>query len=210
MVGIFCVSVVVGIPSTVLEALCGFLFGCLGGAAVSTVGKAMGSVLAFVLGRYFLGDVVVVWMRKYPVVHAISLVFAADATSSWQLLFCAQMSYMPLTIKCYMLSMLDVSTMRFVVTNVLCGIPYSAFWSYIGSQAKDVAMLFAGKGKAKTERFVIMGCGIGSGVLGLVAVGFYTKKKLAELQHEVPQLQVRSVGQDDTIDGSSGSCIVIK
>ncbi|RHY76217.1 hypothetical protein DYB34_014313, partial [Aphanomyces astaci] len=219
MVGMFVVSVVVGIPATVLEALCGFLFGWVGGALVSTLGKTTGSVLAFMLGRYFLGDVVVVWMRKYPIVHAISLVFASDATTSWQLLFCAQLSYMPLTIKCYMLSVLHVPTGRFVVTNFVCGIPYSVFWSYVGSQAKDAAKLFSDEGKARNEKLVIMGCGIGSGLLGLVAVGYYTKKKLAELQHATHHQQQHAirnvrVGWDTTTEGSSNnsavSCAALK
>ncbi|CAK4068796.1 unnamed protein product [Aphanomyces euteiches] len=140
----------------------------------------MGSVVAFLIGRHFLADMVEVWMQKYPVVQALALVFASK--SSWQLLFCVQLSYIPLTLKCYMLSMLPVTLFRFLVTNFLCGIPYSVFWGYVGSESKDVAKLFSGEGETSKVKVAIMASSIGFGLLGLAAVGYYTKKKLTEIQ----------------------------
>ncbi|KAH9097769.1 hypothetical protein Ae201684P_001245 [Aphanomyces euteiches] len=176
----FVVATVFGLPSTIFEALAGFFFGWLGSCIISSFGKCMGSVVAFLIGRHFLADMVEVWMQKYPVVQALALVFASK--SSWQLLFCVQLSYIPLTLKCYMLSMLPVTLFRFLVTNFLCGIPYSVFWGYVGSESKDVAKLFSGEGETSKVKVAIMASSIGFGLLGLAAVGYYTKKKLTEIQ----------------------------
>ncbi|KAF0684650.1 Aste57867_23370 [Aphanomyces stellatus] len=180
MLAMFVVAVVFGIPITVFEALSGFFIGWGWSLLLSTAGKCGGSMVTFFVGRFFSGDMINVWMQKYPVMRALGLVFASK--SSWQLLFCVQLSYIPLTLKCYMLSILKVSAFRFFVTNLVSGIPYSVFWGYVGSQCKDVSKIFEGESKTGNTKLYITGGGIAFGLLALATVGYYTKTKLAELQ----------------------------
>merc|ERR1712018_759252 len=57
-IGLFCVWITLGLPSTVFELTSGFLFPIWLAIMLSTTGKNMGNSLSFAIGRYMGSDYV--------------------------------------------------------------------------------------------------------------------------------------------------------
>ncbi|GAB9466107.1 hypothetical protein Gpo141_00003492 [Globisporangium polare] len=169
------------IPSTVLEAITGSLFGVVHGLVVILIGKTGGSLLTFLLGRKLgkamLGDYLT---TKFPTFRALSAVLTSQ--SSWKPLLLFQLSSIPNVVKCYGLAITNVSSFRFAVSSAVGGLPHAVLWANIGDQASDIASIVSGQSELSSSRLAML---VGGAVVTAVAMALlvvYTRKQLAELQ----------------------------
>nr|CCA24642.1 conserved hypothetical protein [Albugo laibachii Nc14] len=129
-------SVPLCLPSSLLEMLAGYIFGKLIGTLISLIGKTLGSILAFTLGRYYGRDSAGRYLEtRYPMFDALSQTLQG---SDWKPLIMFQLSSIPNVVKCYGLAITEVSWTRFAISTFLTGIPHSALWAIAGAQTIDM------------------------------------------------------------------------
>lgn len=181
------------VPSTVLEAIAGSLFGVVHGLLVIIIGKTGGSLFTFFLGRKLgravLGDYLT---AKFPTFRALSAVLTSQ--DSWKPLLLFQLSSIPNVVKCYGLAITNVSSFRFAVSSAVGGLPHAVLWANIGDQASDIASIVSGQSELSSSRLAML---VGGAVVTAVAMALlvvYTKKQLAELQKR----ECRSGSEEET------------
>mmetsp|Transcript_62645 Transcript_62645/g.136033 ORF Transcript_62645/g.136033 Transcript_62645/m.136033 type:complete len:304 (-) Transcript_62645:305-1216(-) len=178
----FTILIVFGLPSTSLEVMSGFLFGFWWSTVVTTIGKNTGCAMAFLIGRSLGRDTVGRYLKKkFPTFDVISHAFDHQGNG---LLCLIQLAYIPISLKNYGLSMLDVRFANFICTALLCGFPYTLFWSYLGSTTQNILELLNGEGEVSSKQLVIAGVGIVSGAVAMVILARYTKKAMAKIREE--------------------------
>ena len=137
-------AVVVGAPCTVLEILPGLLFGWPVGFAVAMVGKFTGSTISVMLAKTLLKDYVLnTIIPKYKVLQIMAAVVQRNGFVAVLLFRGVVMA--PLAVKNYGLGAIGVSTPSLLAAAFITNLPYSLWWSYCGSTAKDVVDILDGK-----------------------------------------------------------------
>lgn len=203
-VGVFCVEIVLGIPSTLFETMAGFIFGFWAAILVTTVGKTLGCTLAFLLGRSIGKDTLGAFLNKrFKIFKAMSKVLN---NSGLKMLFLCQLAYLPIFVKCFGLSIMDVELQPFVLSVFVCGIPYTIFLSYIGSESKDLINMLSGESKEpvviSTEKIVFMSIALASGILAMGFMARFAKKQMRLMDLEDSELETDSETsrEDGSID----------
>uniref|UniRef100_K3W7P0 VTT domain-containing protein n=1 Tax=Globisporangium ultimum (strain ATCC 200006 / CBS 805.95 / DAOM BR144) TaxID=431595 RepID=K3W7P0_GLOUD len=176
---LFWAAIPVCIPSTLLEAIAGSLFGVLYGVVVILIGKTGGSLFAFLLGRRLGKDVIGGYLNhRYPTFRALSQVLNG---ASWKPLVLFQLASIPNIVKCYALAITKVPPLRFAVSSAIGTVPHALLWAYIGDQASDLAAIISGETAANSGKFAMLAAG---GVLTAFAMALlvvYTRRELQEL-----------------------------
>ncbi|KDO21173.1 hypothetical protein SPRG_11032 [Saprolegnia parasitica CBS 223.65] len=131
------ISVLAGVPCTLLETFSGVYFGFGFAILINTAGTVLGSALAFGVARACGERLGAHLMAKYPLVLALHHLFESRETN-YRLLFCIQLAYVPVTLKCYSLSVLGVPFGPFLLSNFVCGLPLGVFWAYVGSVSGNI------------------------------------------------------------------------
>ena len=179
----FIVQICLGIPSTLLEAMSGFIFGFWKAMIVTTIGKTSGCMVAFTIGGILGKDTLGAYMnRKFPTFKAMNKVFA---NADYKLLCMFQLAYIPIFFKCFGLSIMNVKPFKFFITTLICGIPYTAFWSYLGSQSHNLLKVLSGEDEPKggrsrisTEQIVLVAIGVLSGIVAMFLLAKYSREQL--------------------------------
>ena len=181
-IAIFWCGVVLGFPSTIFEALAGFIFGFGPSLVITTVGKNGGSVLVFGLGQVLGKDTIGRYLKQtFPTFQALGSVIEEG---DWKLICLLQAAYLPIFVKCFLLSICNVDFSLFLITSCSCGIPYTFFWSYFGSSSHHILDVLEGKSKrgfSKTK-YAFLSLGLIAGLGAMIVLGRFTKKQLARLK----------------------------
>ncbi|KAJ0401213.1 hypothetical protein ATCC90586_010166 [Pythium insidiosum] len=177
---LFWVAIPLCIPSTLGEAVAGYLFGVSHGVLVIVFGKSGGSLFAFLLGRHLGKEVIGGYLAsRFPTFRALSDVLNSK---SWKPLILFQLSSIPNIVKCYGLSVTDISATRFVISSAVAGFPHSVLWANIGSQANDIAAIMSGQSEMSREKVLLLTCSAVVTVFAMAFLVVYTKRELQELQ----------------------------
>ncbi|GLD91865.1 hypothetical protein PINS_up000398 [Pythium insidiosum] len=188
---LFWIAIPLCFPSTLGEAVAGYLFGVPHGIIVIVFGKSGGSLLAFLLGRHLGKEVIGGYLAtRFPTFRALSDVLNSK---SWKPLILFQLSSIPNLVKCYGLSVTDISAWRFVVSSTVAGFPHSVLWANIGSQANDIAAVLSGQSEMSREKVFLLTCSAVVTVFAMVFLVVYTKRELQELQK-------RECGSDEELE----------
>lgn len=125
------------VPTTVLELAAGSLFGFARGFALALVGKTIGGLLAFALGRlaFTRGGARAKLVEKSVAFRAVCDVVERGG---WRPLMLLQLSGLPGALKCYALALTALSPVRFAVSLVAGGLPQALVWAYLGSNARSL------------------------------------------------------------------------
>lgn len=207
---LFCVAIPVAIPATMLEILAGSVFGLAKGTIVNMVGKTCGSVVAFLIGKHLGKERVGSHLHtKFPMFTALSSVLEG---SNRKPLLLIQLSSIPPVIKCYGLSMTNISVARFAITSMVGGAPNSALWAYIGSQTRDI-VAYAGETDptaANTSRWSMLAIGLACTVLAMACLFVYTRRELQKQLHEARKKKEKdkeSSSDEESDDDGVGSIV---
>jgi uncharacterized membrane protein YdjX (TVP38/TMEM64 family) len=168
------------IPSTILEAIAGSLFGVSHGVVVILIGKTGGSWLTFLVGRHVGRAVVGDYLSSsFPTFRALSDVLTS---ASWKPLVLFQLASIPNLFKCYGLAITHISSWRFIVSSAIGSTPHAFVWANIGSQASDIASIVSGQSEMSTGKLVLLVGGAFLTAIAMAVLIVYTKRELAELQ----------------------------
>lgn len=164
-VGAFLVVwVMCGFPVTFMELLCGFMFGYGYGLLVGFVGKQIGAMAGFMLGRKLLMKRSANLRERYIMLQAIDL---SLKESPHKMIWLIAVAYVPEAIKIYGLSIFEcVGFWYFSLVIGVTGIPYSLVTTWIGSSSQDLLQVINNDGGDSES-----GAGVSAGSLALLIVG---------------------------------------
>lgn len=119
-----------GLPTSVVETAAGMAFGFKDGLLCSFVGKTLGSILAFTLGRSFCHSFVKKQLQNNEV---LELMERSVAKSPMQSALIVRYSPFPQLIKNFGLSMMEpVQLTVFLLAICIHGFPFSILWAALG------------------------------------------------------------------------------
>ena len=146
----FSVWIILCVPSTPFELAVASVYGFRLGCAVVAVGKVLGCISAFHIGRRLGLRYVSRWLEgaQGESISAASLVRALDTAvrvKGWRIILPLQLAYVPIAVKNYGLSLCSgVSSWLFFWTFVLGEMPATVATVYAGSTMPDVLQLLRG------------------------------------------------------------------
>jgi uncharacterized membrane protein YdjX (TVP38/TMEM64 family) len=177
--------IVLCLPSTPLELLIGSTYGFAAGFVVDTVGKSLGCMGAFALGRHIGRGPVASWLAKTQGGRAVQLLRALDvaiATQGWRIVLPFQAAWLPIALKNYGLSLCNLPARTFAWTMLVAELPMTALVVYAGSTARSLADLLEHREEAGSGAVVGLVVGAAMLVVTLVVVMRYVAQALRQLE----------------------------
>jgi uncharacterized membrane protein YdjX (TVP38/TMEM64 family) len=204
--GVYFIATVCFVPGSILTLGSGFVFGSavgvgLGVALASVavfVGAALGSIMAFLLGRYLLRDCVRHRLvKKYPVVEAVD---EALQNNGFKIFFLLRLSpIVPFNAINYIAGITGISLKDY--TLALIGIlPGTVLYCFIGASAGGLVEAEQGVSKPVTIASIVVGL-----VLAFVAVfiaSYYAKKEFNKIVEQKQNDSVADEGENDEEDAN--------
>lgn len=131
------------LPCSVVEMVPGYLFGFKTGLICSLAGKNLGNLMSVLIGRYLLKDrLQETLIKKYPMLKAFE---KAIKEEGFKIICLIRVTYLPMLIKNYGLSVLDVPVSLIFLSSLATGLPFAAGWTLLGSSAKDLGSILRGE-----------------------------------------------------------------
>lgn len=155
------------LPAMVMAMASGAIFGFFAGALLSWIGSSTGQVVAFIIGRYLLRDVVLSYLTaQFPKWTAVD---RALVTDGWKLVTLLRLSPIaPWNILNYALSVTSVPFPAYTIASSVAITPYLFLFVYFGSMARSLADIFTGAAGLDTTSTIIMGIVSGTAMVGIV------------------------------------------
>jgi len=169
------------LPLTPLEVSLGFLFGVRVGYVVVFVGKVLGCLASFGLGRTVAHE----WaQRQFGKNELLSAIDLAVARQPYRICFIVRIAYIPIALKNFGLAVLSVRPAVFITSLMVVELFNSSVLVTVGSTAKDLGALVSGKEPKSTGQLAVMllGCAFLVGLLGYLSV--FTRRALQEVREE--------------------------
>lgn len=192
------------LPSTAIEMASGFLFGFAKSLVVSIIAKTLGSFIAFLLGKYIFHKLIHRNLASSSrILRALDF---AMKKSPFRILLLIRLAAMPIAVKNYGTSILDVSKRLFLVCTFLGGIPFTLAWSYFGAASSDLIRLFGGDSDGsedqnsslnrskKNVEIILLVSGIVASLVFIFFIKNYTKKAIAEV-HDAHEEHVQNLSR---------------
>ncbi|CAK4693094.1 unnamed protein product [Aphanomyces euteiches] len=180
-------------PSTVFDLTAGYLFGFGFGSLVAVGGKTLGSVVSFLIGRYFMKDTVRrklqegqpmfrAWVRLVTS-QILVLLLERDAL---QFVVLVQLASMPIFLKNYGLAILHIPFGLFMWTTIFVGGAKTVLTAYIGHSVTEIAQLFSSKAaatdsKSQLVQEILLIVTVVATLLLAIVGGYKTRKYIDEL-----------------------------
>ena len=143
-----------GLPTSVVETAAGMAFGFNNGLLCSFVGKTLGSILAFTLGRSFCRAFVKKQLQNNEV---LKLIERSVAESPIQSALVVRYSPFPQLIKNFGLSIMESVTLPvFLLAICIHGFPFSILWAALG-QDSSVRLRAEENGQSLDVNWVLNG-----------------------------------------------------
>ena len=167
---LYTLGVVLMLPAMVMAMASGAIFGLVYGSALAWAGSSIGQIIAFMIGRYLLREIVVSYLTStFPKWTAID---RALVTDGWKLVTLLRMSPIaPWNILNYALAVTSVPLFSYVIASSLSILPYLLLFVYFGSLARNLADVFTGAAGLDTKTTIIMGM---VSAIAMVGVVWYT------------------------------------
>jgi uncharacterized membrane protein YdjX (TVP38/TMEM64 family) len=175
------------VPTTPLELAAGYAFGLEWGFVVDSVGKLLGCVASFWIGRFCLQGVVersCLGSSSAQLLRAVDHALGAegvDSTEAIQLLLLIQLAYIPVSIKNYGLSITSVSFSRFFITALFGEIPGTLAVVWAGASTHDLVGLLTGRNDLSTAQVYTTIFGSGCLLVSMVVLGIRIKRRLTQV-----------------------------
>jgi uncharacterized membrane protein YdjX (TVP38/TMEM64 family) len=159
---IFAAAAFVFIPRTFLTVGVGGLYG-LPVIPLILIGATLGSVLAFLIVRYFLADHVQRWIDRRPSMRII-----ADAVDEegWRIVALLRFaSPTPSSVQNYVFGVTRIGFWPYAVVSVVFTIPQTVFYVYLGSVGRSVLLGDVSSGVGAAATLAAVGCLAGTALL---------------------------------------------
>lgn len=137
---LFCLwTMTVGV-TTPVETAAGFAFGAKRAILVNALGKSLGALVAFFLGRFIFYEFVRKQLQNNEILQLVE-----ESISDHPLLVAlmVRLSPLPEPVKNMGMSVLDVKSRYFALSVLLHGFPFTCLWSCMGAETAKVVTLGA-------------------------------------------------------------------
>jgi uncharacterized membrane protein YdjX (TVP38/TMEM64 family) len=148
------------------------------GAVTASLGATLGATAAFVAGRFLVREYVEGGILDHPRFLAIDL--AIDGQGFTIVLLTRLCSFFPYGLMSYLFGLTKVPLGRYVVATWLGRLPDILLFSYLGSTAKNLADLAAGKVEGGIERRVLLGVGLVAMIAVAVLIAQIARRALRD------------------------------
>jgi uncharacterized membrane protein YdjX (TVP38/TMEM64 family) len=166
------------LPGSVLTLGGGFLFGGLWGAAIASLGATLGAAVAFLLARGILRRRIEHRLATHPKFRSLD---RAIGGQGFQIVFLARLcSLFPYDLTSYVFGLTDISFGRYVLATWLGRLPETVMFAYLGSTAKSIADVVAGRVAFGIEQKVFTAVGVAAMVAIVIVVASLARKALRE------------------------------
>jgi len=142
---------ILALPGTsMLELICGFVLGFTEGFIVSLISIISSSIIAFLLGRYFLREHISNYLNQTSASDGDNpstfkmFLKSIEQRNGIVLLILFRLMFIPMFVKNYGPSVINTSIWHYLIAVLLTSPPYVAIFSFLGSHAKSIADIAAG------------------------------------------------------------------
>lgn len=188
------------LPAMVMAMASGAIFGIFGGALLAWIGSSSGQVLAFIIGRYLLRDVVLSYLTaQFPKWTAVD---RALVTDGWKLVTLLRLSPIaPWNILNYALSVTSVPLAAYTIASSFAIIPYLFLFVYFGSMARSLADIFTGAAGLDVSSTILIGIISCTAMVGIVWYTTHISRKAVNtaLREHGEGLPPELTGDDDVV-----------
>jgi uncharacterized membrane protein YdjX (TVP38/TMEM64 family) len=166
------------VPSVVFTFSGGVLFGFWKGAVLSLVGTGLGSVGAFLIGRYLAREFV---ERNFASNREFSSLARAAKTKGWQIVALARLSpIFPFSIGNYAFGITRIPALHYLGASLLGTIPSTSVYTYVGTLVGDLGALSV-RGQDRTwQEWVFLIAGLAATLLLAYYLRRFAQRALAE------------------------------
>ncbi len=181
-IAIMVIAMVCLLPGVLLTTGAGFVFGVLEGTAYVVVGTTLGSALAFLIARQFLGDHARVYIRDRA---RLSMVSNEMAPHGWKIVLLTRLiPFFPGKLSNYLFGLTRFSFGGFVAGTFVGVIPFSLHNVYLGSLAADLSTLGVRESARTPLEWAIYGAGFFGTVIAVVFLNRLARRALARYRME--------------------------
>jgi uncharacterized membrane protein YdjX (TVP38/TMEM64 family) len=166
------------LPGSALTLAGGFMFGTARGIAAASLGATLGAAVAFLVSRAIGRP----WLERRLMTHP--RFFAIDRAIGREgfkiVLLVRLCSLFPYDLMSYVFGLTKVSLSRYVLATWLGRLPEIVVWAYLGSNAKNLSDLVAGKIDAGIGEQILLWLGLASMLAVAVIMAEIARRALHE------------------------------
>lgn len=178
VVGLYVVACLLLIPGSLLTLGAGFLFGVVWGTITVSVGSTLGAMAAFLVGRTLARGWIEQRVAGHPKFRAID---GAVGQQGFKIVLLARLSPLfPFNLLNFAFGLTGVSLLQYVVASWIGMLPGTLMYVYLGSAAKSLAQLAAGRVEGGWGQQALFGVGLLVTVIVTVFVTRIARKALSE------------------------------
>jgi len=157
-------------PSIIFTFAGGFLFGLFPAVLYSLIGQGMGSLSAFLIGRYLARDYVTRAFSKNKNFHRID---HAIRKKGWKIIALCRLSpIFPFLVGNYGFGLTNITARSYLGASLLGTIPSTTVYTYMGSVSANIAALgMEGRARTMPEWILLIG-----GLIITMALVFYIRR----------------------------------
>jgi len=180
VIGLYIVACLLFIPGSLLTLGAGFLFGVLWGTVTVSIGSTLGATAAFLVGRTLARGCIEQKVADNSKFRAID---GAVGRQGFKIVLLTRLSPLfPFNLLNFAFGLTSVSLLRYVLASWIGMLPGTVMYVYLGSAAKSLADLAAGKGEGGWEQQVLFGVGL---VVTVIVTVFVTRVARSALKEAV-------------------------
>jgi uncharacterized membrane protein YdjX (TVP38/TMEM64 family) len=175
---IYILTCIFFVPSMIFTFSGGVLFGLWKGATLSLIGTGLGSLGAFLIGRYLAHDFV---EKRFASNKEFSRLAHAAQKKGWKIVSLARLSpIFPFAIGNYAFGITRIPALHYLGASMLGTIPSTTVYTYIGTLVGSVAALSV-EGRARTwQEWVFLAGGLVATLVLSYYLRRFAQKSLAE------------------------------
>ena len=178
---IYTLVVILVLPGFIFTLGAGFLFGVFQGFAYVVISTTLGAVIAFFIGRRFLGERTRRWLQQRP---RLCLITDNLIGKGWKVIFLTRLTPLfPFKLSNYVLGLAHFSFKDFFIGTFFGIWPLAFVNAYIGSMAADLATLDTETAQRPPWQWGIYAAGL---VIMIILVLYIARTALEALNTYVP------------------------
>ena len=176
--GAYILACVFAIPGFILTLGAGILFGLALGFVIVSISSTLGASASFLIGRYLARDWVAIKMEANPKFKVLD---KAVAKEGWKIVGLARLSpVFPFNVLNYAFGLTNVRLRDFVLASWIGMFPGTVLYVSIGSAAKNLSDIAAGRSEGGIGQKVLFGVGLLATLVVTIVLARIAKKALAD------------------------------
>ena len=178
VIGLYIVACLLFIPGSLLTLGAGFLFGVVLGTITVSIGSTLGATAAFLVGRTLARG----WIEQKVAGNLkFQAIDRAVGSQGFKVVLLTRLSPLfPFNLLNFAFGLTSVSLPRYVLASWIGMLPGTVMYVYLGSAAKSLADLAAGKVEGGWEQRVLFSVGLVVTVIVTVFVTRIARRALKE------------------------------